>query len=114
MVKNGSSGRETTNNEINKFNRALDDIADDLSGEFQNTDIKGLDYNLENVDIRMDGIHPNHNGIQKMVFSLRNYISSVGYQLSASNVSMRQIKKQPIDNVNNWKRKGHMGYNAFG
>ena len=94
--------------------RALDDIADGLRGEFQNTDIKIRDYNLENVDIRMDGIHPNHNGIQKMVFSLRNYISSVGYQPSVSNVSMRQIKKQPIDNVNNWNRNGHMGYNAFG
>ena len=113
-VKNGSFGRETNNNEINKFNRALDDIADGLRGEFQNTDIKVLDYNLENVDIRMDGIHPNHNGIQKMVFSLRNYISIVGYQPSVSNVSMRQIKKQPLDNVNNWNRNGHMGYNAFG
>ena len=39
-VKNGSLGRETNNNEINKFNRALDDIADGLRGEFQNTDIK--------------------------------------------------------------------------
>ena len=34
-VKNGSFGRETNNNEINKFNRALDDIADGLRGEFQ-------------------------------------------------------------------------------
>ena len=62
----------------------------------------------------MDGIHPNQNGIQKMVFRLRNYISSVGYQPSVSNVSMRQIKNQPIDNVvNNWNTSGHMGYIAF-
>ena len=114
-VKNGSFGRETNNNEITKFNQALDDIADGVRGEFQNTDIKVLDYNLEKADIRNDGIHPNQNGIQKMVFSLRNYISSVGYQSSVSNVSMRRIKKQPIDNVvNNWNRSGHMGYIAFG
>ena len=114
-VKNGSFGRETNNNEINKFNQALDDIADGLRGGFQNTDIKVLDYNLEKADIRNDGIHPNQNGIQKMVFSLRNYTPSVGYQPSVSNVSMKRIKKQPIDNVvNNWNRSGHMGYNAFG
>ena len=114
-VKNGSFERETNNNEITKFNRALDDIADGLRGKFQNTDIQVLDYNLEKADIRIDGIHPNQNGIQKMVFSLRNYISCVGYQPSVRNVSMRQIKEQPIDNVvNNWNRSGHMGYNAFG
>ena len=89
-VKNGSLGRETNNNEITKFNQALDDIADGLSGEFQNTDIKVLDYNLEKTYIRNDGIHSDQNGIQKMVFSLRNYISSVGYQPSVSNVSMRR------------------------
>ena len=75
-LKNGSFGRETNNNEINKFNRALDDIADGLRGEFQNTDKKVLDYNLENPDIPMDGIHSNQNGFQKLVFSLRNYIMS--------------------------------------
>ena len=114
-VKNGSFGRETNNNEKTKFNRPLDDIADGLRGEFQNTDIKVLDYNLGKADIQVDCIHPNQKGIKEIVFSLRNYISSVGYQPSVSNVSMRQIKKQPIDNiVNNWNRSGHMGYNAFG
>ena len=84
------------------MNRALDDIAVGLRGEFQNTDIEVLDYNLEKADIRMDGIHPIQNGIQKMVFSLWNYISSVGYQPSGSNVYMRQLKKKPIDNyINN-------------
>ena len=71
-VKNGSFGREINKNEITKFNRALDDIANGLRGEFQNTDIKVLDYKLEKADIRIDGFHPNQNGIQKMVFSLRN------------------------------------------
>ena len=65
----------------------------------------------------MDRNHPNQNGIQKMVFSLRNYHileSNVGYQPSGNNVSMRH-QKQPIDDViNNWNRSGHMGYNAFG
>ena len=60
-VKNGSFGRETNNNEITKFNQALDDIADGLRGEFQNTDIRVLDYNLEKADIRNDGLHPNQN-----------------------------------------------------
>ena len=81
-VKNGSLGRKSNNNEKkNKFSWALDDIADGLRGEFQNTDTKVLDYVLKIVDIRMDGIHPDQNGIQKMVFSLRNYISSVGINL---------------------------------
>ena len=74
-----------------------------------------LDYNLEKAHIRMDGIHPNQNGIQKMIFRLRNYLRSVGYRPSGSKVSMRLIKKQPIYNVTiNWNRYGPMGYNAFG
>ena len=101
MVKNGTFGRETNNDKKTKFNWALDDLADGLPGEFRKTDIKVLDYNLEKADLQMDGIHPNQFGIEKTVFSLGKYISSVGYQPSGNNVSMRQIKKQPIDNVNN-------------
>ena len=78
-VKNGSFGRKSNNNEITNFNRALDDIAYSLRGNFRNNDIKVFDYNLKKVDMRMDAIHTKQNKFQKMIFSLRNYISSVGY-----------------------------------
>ena len=47
VKKTGSFGRETNNNVITKFNQTLYDTADGLRGDFQNTDIKVLDYNLE-------------------------------------------------------------------
>ena len=46
-VKNGSFGLKTNNYQTTKFNLALNGIADGLHDEFQNTDIKVRDYNLE-------------------------------------------------------------------
>ena len=84
---------ETNNHENEKFNFELNGIAVGLRGKFQNTDNKVLDYTLHQADIRLDDIHPNQSGIQKMVFTIRNYNSSVGYKPAECIVSVSQIKK---------------------
>ena len=63
-VTNGNFARGTNNNEIHKFNCALNDIADGLGGEFKNKDINVFDYALDKADIRLDGIDPSQSGIQ--------------------------------------------------
>ena len=60
----------------------------------KNTDIKFFDYNLDQADIGLDGIHPNQSRIKKIVFTVQNCISSVGYQHAGCNVSVRKIPRE--------------------
>ena len=63
---------------------------------------------MKKQDIRMDGIHSKQSLLIKMGFSLQNYISSVGWQLSGNRIY--ETKKEAIDNViSNWSRSGQMG-----
>ena len=64
-----------------------------------------------------NGIHPNQSKIQKMVFTIQNYFSSVGYKPAGCNVPARRQIKKEIKNgkvMSNWNSNGHIGYNAFG
>ena len=69
-VKNGLYGRDVNNKEINEYNKEVDSIADQLIGEFQSCKVNVLNYDLENTDIRHDGVHPNLHGINKIVATL--------------------------------------------
>lgn len=93
-VKNGIYGRESNNIEISAYNSSLDDIADTIKGEFPNTNIKILEYNMNSNDIRNDGVHPNLTGIQKLVSTLRDYFKSLGHHTSSTQIAMRQLKKK--------------------
>ena len=109
-VKNGSFGRESNNIEIDKFNKELEDMADCIRVEHQSIDIQVLDYQLENKDIRSDGIHPTESGVQKMVFCLRNYIGKMGYTASRTNVTLRNINNYYRNQWNARQWHGHYGY----
>ena len=52
------------NKEINDNNKDVNNITDQLNGEFQSCKVNVLNYDVENRDIRNDGVHPNLDGIQ--------------------------------------------------
>ena len=85
------------NKEINEYNREVNNIADQLNCEFQPCKTNVLKYDLENTDIRLDGVHPNLHGIIKMVATLRNHLKSIGYNCSTNDDSLRQISPKRKD-----------------
>ena len=96
-VKNGLYGRDVNNKEINEYNKEVDSIADQLNGEFQSCKVNVLNYDLENTDIRHDGVHPNLHGINKIVATLRNHLKRIGYNCSTNDVSLRHIPPKRKD-----------------
>ena len=96
-VKNGLYGRDVNNKEINEYNKEIDSIADQLNGEFQSCKVNVLNYDLENTDIRHDGVHPNLHGINKIVATLRNHLKKFGYNSSTNDVSLRHIPPKRKD-----------------
>ena len=90
-VKNGLYGRDVNDKEINENNKEVNNIADQLNGEFQSCKQNVLNYDLENTDIRPDGVHPNLHGTNKMVATLRNHLKRIGYNCSTNEASSRQI-----------------------
>ena len=61
------------NKEINEYNKEVNKIADQLNVEFESYKVEVLNYDLENTDIRHDGVHPNLHQKNKMVATLRNH-----------------------------------------
>ena len=68
-VENGLYGRDVNNKEINEYKKEVNNIADELNGDFQSCKVNILNCDLENTDIRPDGVHPNLHGINKMVLT---------------------------------------------
>ena len=90
-VKNGLYERDVNNKEINEYNKKINNIADQLNGEFQSCYVSALYYDLENTDIRHDGIHPNLLGNKKLVATMRNHLKRIGYNCSTNDVSLKKI-----------------------
>ena len=85
------------NTEINAYNKDVRNIADQLNGEFQSCKVNVLNYDLENTDIRHDGVHPNLHGNNEMVATLRNHLKKIGYNCSKNDVSLKPIPPERKD-----------------
>ena len=76
-VKNGQYRRDVNNKEISEYDKKVNNIADQFNGEFQSCKTNFLNYDLENTDIRHDGVHPNLHDINQMVATLRNHLKRI-------------------------------------
>ena len=81
QVKNGLYRRDSNNNAIDAYNQEFNSIADQIRGKFQWSNVYVLNYALEAIDIRQDGVHPNIYGNQKIVTTLRKNIKKNWLQL---------------------------------
>ena len=62
-VKKALYGRDVNKKEINENNKEVNNTADQLNGEFQSCKVNVPNYDLENRDVRHDGVHSNLHGI---------------------------------------------------
>ena len=92
QVQSGLSGRDSNNQEIDAYKQEINSIADQIRGEFQWSNVYVLNYGLEANDIRQDGVHPNMNGIQKIVKTLQNLTKNIGYSCPSNYISLRQMR----------------------
>ena len=92
--------------EINENNKEVNNIAHQLNVEFQSCKENVLNYDMENTDIRHDGVHPNLNGISKMVATLRNHLKRIGYNCSTNDAPSRQIPLKLKDFLYPWEMDG--------
>ena len=72
------------------YNCELNEKADGLRGEFRKTNIKVLGSTLDEADIWLDSIHIYQSGIEKMVFAIRSFVSSV-YKPAGCNFLVKKI-----------------------
>ena len=64
---------------MKEYNKEVNNIADQFNGEFKSCKVNALNYDLENTDIRNDGVHPNLQRIHKIVATLRTHLKRVDY-----------------------------------
>ena len=72
-VKDGCYGRNSNNEAIAKFNEQLEMVCLELDGQYPWAKIECLDSTLTSNDTSYDGVHPNMNGIKKLVKNIRHY-----------------------------------------
>ena len=87
-----SFGRRKNNENIDKYNEALENVATELSGVFE---IDVVFFNiLEMKDISNDGVHPSvSHGIPKIVRNVRNFYVFLGLTVSETEKKPRIINR---------------------
>ena len=92
-VKDGFFGRSKNNENIDKYNEALENVATELSGVFD-IDLVFLNNILETKDISNDGVHPSvSHGIPKLVRNIRNFYVHLGLTVSETEIKPRIINR---------------------
>ena len=81
------------NENIDKYNEALENVASDLSGVFD-IDVVFLNKIPETIDISNDGVHPSvSRGITKLVRNIRNFYVHLGLTVSETEIKPRIINR---------------------
>ena len=86
-------GRSRNNENIDKYNEALEDVETEVSGVFD-IGVVFLNNILETKDISNDGVHPSiSHGVPKLVRNFRNFYVHLGLTLSETEIKPRVINR---------------------
>ena len=95
--KDGFFGRSKINENVNKYNEALENVATELSGAFDN-DVVFSNNILETKDISIDGIHPSvSHGIPKLVRNNWNFYVHLG--LTVSETEIKELSTETLEKI---------------
>ena len=92
-VKYGFFTRSKNNENIDKYNETLENVASELSGVFD-IDVVFLNKIPETKDISNDGVHPSvSRGITNFVRNIRNFYVHLGLTVSETEIKPRIINR---------------------
>ena len=104
-VKDGFFGRSKNNENLDKYDEALENVATELSGVFD-IDVVFLNNILETKDISNDGVHPSvSHGIPKLVRNIRNFYVHLGLTVSETEIKPRIIDRNFGENFDHYDKK---------
>ena len=109
-AKEGFFGRSKNNENIDKNNEALENVATELSGVFD-IDVVFLNNRLETKDMNNDGVHPSvSHGLLKLVRNIRNFYVHLGPTVSESEIKPRIINRIFGKNFDHYDNNNFFGF----
>ena len=103
-------GRSKSNENIDKYNEALENVATELSGVFD-IDVVFLNNILETKDISNDGVHPSvSHGIPKLVRNIWNFYVHLGLTMSETEIKPRIINRNFGKNFDHYDNNKFFGF----
>ena len=109
-VKDGLCGRSKNNENIDKYNEALENVATELSDVFD-IDVVFLNNILETKDISNDGVNRSvSHGIPKLFRNIWNFYVNLGLTVSETEIKPRIINRNFGKNLDHYDNNNFFGF----